>query len=406
MTPADIQITLAFIKDNAIFNGLSSAQLELLAKLATEVTFNKNEVFIKENEPGEEFYIIKQGKVEIIIHDPKLNHHHRIAIATQGNVLGELALLDNAPRSASVRALKPTTAYRFSIRELRQLASQEMRLSSQEIAENIMLPTYSLVMQNIAKNLSKRLRATNTSVVISMRKQLKHAQARAALSGVIITTLMLSSFYVILLQIIMAFKSELNSSTYITVPLMIFFAIPLFLMMKHSGYSISFYGITTKGWKRAVSESLLFSIPWLVLCVILKIIMIKTVPYYATRHVFDMTLDLFSQGQQAHHTVWFGVAMVLSYLIFTPIQEFVSRGALQSSFQRFLTGKYRIFWSIMLSNLLFSVVHLQISFLYGIIVFIPGLFWGWLYSRQTTLLGAIASHLLLGAWAIFIVGLF
>jgi len=93
------------------------------------------------------------------------------------------------------------------------------------------------------------------------------------------------------------------------------------------------------------------------------------------------------------------------YLLFVPLQEFIVRGVLQGSFQEFMQGRYKIFWSIVLSNLLFSITHLHISLLTTFIVFIPGLFWGWLYSRHRTLVGVIASHLIIGIWALCIVGI-
>jgi membrane protease YdiL (CAAX protease family) len=36
--------------------------------------------------------------------------------------------------------------------------------------------------------------------------------------------------------------------------------------------------------------------------------------------------------------------------------------------------------------------------------FLPGLFWGWLYSRHRTLIGVTISHILIGAWIFYFVG--
>jgi hypothetical protein len=43
--------------------------------------------------------------------------------------------------------------------------------------------------------------------------------------------------------------------------------------------------------------------------------------------------------------------------------------------------------------------------LLGLIVFVPGLFWGWLYARHDTLIGVSLSHLIIGWTAIFFLNL-
>jgi len=92
------------------------------------------------------------------------------------------------------------------------------------------------------------------------------------------------------------------------------------------------------------------------------------------------------------------------YATFAPIQELVARSGMQSSFEMFLTGKYKTWFSIFLSTLLFSSTHLHVSFILAVLVFPLGLFWGWLYSRYPTLVGVAASHVLIGSFGLFIVG--
>ena len=70
----------------------------------------------------------------------------------------------------------------------------------------------------------------------------------------------------------------------------------------------------------------------------------------------------------------------------------------------FLTGKYRVLVSILLSNLLFSATHLHVSVKLALLVFPVGVFWGWLYNRHTTVIGIIVSHIIVGLFALFVVG--
>ena len=61
--------------------------------------------------------------------------------------------------------------------------------------------------------------------------------------------------------------------------------------------------------------------------------------------------------------------------------------------------------SIVVSNLVFSAVHVHIGLAFALLAFIPGLFWGWLFLRTNSWLGASLSHLFLGGAAIFLFGI-
>jgi membrane protease YdiL (CAAX protease family) len=93
------------------------------------------------------------------------------------------------------------------------------------------------------------------------------------------------------------------------------------------------------------------------------------------------------------------------YLVSAFFQEFIIRGVFQSSLERFLVGKYRVYLAIIISNVMFMGYHQPLSWVFPLLVVIPGLFWGWLYFRHRTLIGVCISHLILGVWAFFIVGI-
>jgi membrane protease YdiL (CAAX protease family) len=91
------------------------------------------------------------------------------------------------------------------------------------------------------------------------------------------------------------------------------------------------------------------------------------------------------------------------YGLHSPIQEFITRGVLQGSLQHFLVGKHIVTRSILISNALFAATHVHLfGGVMALVVFIPGLFWGWLYSRHPTILGVSISHILIGWWGLFV----
>lgn len=75
-------------------------------------TYQKNDILFCEFEPGETFYLIQSGRVEITkIID---NIEKTIDILNPGEVFGEMAILEGAPRSASAIALDPVKVLEFN----------------------------------------------------------------------------------------------------------------------------------------------------------------------------------------------------------------------------------------------------------------------------------------------------
>lgn len=396
------------LSKNYITKGLTKPQIDLLISLIEEVEVKENKLIIKENEVSDKFFIIKEGEVEIIKEDVDKKQSYSLGKISAGEVIGEIALIDNSPRSASVRTTKPSKFLVLSIEKLHEIDKNPSILSklkwlfSQDNSKNN-LPISALVIQNISKVLTKRLRTTNIMAIEGLKNDLIHAKARAAMGMLIIYTLVILSVYIYATHLLAYLKNYTFSTTYLNIPLMIFLTIPMFVMILHSGYPIEIYGITLKNWKRSVIESIIYTIPFLFIILIYKWLLIKTSASFADHNLFDFTLSL--EMNKQHVSFWLAALTIFLYLLFVPIQEFLARGIMQSSFQQLLVGPHKTFWAILLSNFLFSDFHAYVSVRFGLAVIIPGIFWGWLYARHKTLIGPIVSHLIIGAWALFIVGL-
>ena len=182
-----------------------------------------------------------------------------------------------------------------------------------------------------------------------------------------------------------------------TVPIIIAFAIGLIFNIKTSIYPASDYGFTTRNWERALKEAILFSIPVLFLAVLVKWVLTNSLDSMQGMPIFDFYR---SKGVSFEMTI----LAFLAYATFAPVQEMIARSGMQSSFEMFLTGKYKTWTAIFLSTLLFSSTHLHVSFILAVLVFPLGLFWGWLYSRNPTLIGVVVSHVIIGCFGLFIVG--
>jgi membrane protease YdiL (CAAX protease family) len=132
-------------------------------------------------------------------------------------------------------------------------------------------------------------------------------------------------------------------------------------------------------------------------------VLIHSIPAYEGRSLIE-PYALFKNP--ADHTIEVWLTLLVVYGLFVaPLQELMARGALQGLLEQFLTGKHKVFLSIIASNLIFSTAHIFMSFEIGILVFVGGLYLGWLYSRTHNLVGVWVAHWLCGSWALSVVGL-
>jgi CRP-like cAMP-binding protein len=96
-----------FLKRVSLFEDLDQKSLEAIANAAVEQRYDPGQEIVREGDTGVGAFIIRSGRTEVV-----KKHgagEERIAELKSGDVFGEMALLDEFPRSATVRALEPTT---------------------------------------------------------------------------------------------------------------------------------------------------------------------------------------------------------------------------------------------------------------------------------------------------------
>ena len=98
-----------------LFTGLSKGQLGQLASIADEIDLPEGRVIIREGERGREFLIVLEGEAEV------RRKGRKLATRRAGDFVGEIALVSDIPRVATVTAISPLRALVITDREFRAL---------------------------------------------------------------------------------------------------------------------------------------------------------------------------------------------------------------------------------------------------------------------------------------------
>ena len=156
------------------------------------------------------------------------------------------------------------------------------------------------------------------------------------------------------------------------------------LIIRKSGFSFSFFGMTSKG----AAESIRLILPS-TLAICAGLIALKA-----------LCIGLEVPG--LHNELFISANFDLLLLIYLPVailQEFLARGVIQTAIESVLDGPKAALWAIITSSALFGLVHIQLSVAIAFASFICSLYWGHLYIRRRTLAGVSISHFLIGAMA-------
>ena len=137
---------IKFLKTVPFFNELAHRQLKTVSDIMFERNFEAEEIIFAEGQPGAALFLILDGKVAV---EMCRQHHTTIlAILEKGAFFGEMALLNEAPRSANARSLERTYTLALYRNDLTRLIQRDPQTACQ-------------IYRAIAGIVSDRLRSTN-----------------------------------------------------------------------------------------------------------------------------------------------------------------------------------------------------------------------------------------------------
>jgi len=141
------------LRDISFFSGLSEYDLHQIDQITVERSYSPGELIVEENTEAERFFIIHRGKIEIVKRFED-GEEFVLGVHSDGDFFGEMALLDEGPRSATARALEDTTVVEISRQDFEALLYKAPVLA-----------------YGIMKELSARLRGTAALLVSHLQRK-------------------------------------------------------------------------------------------------------------------------------------------------------------------------------------------------------------------------------------------
>ncbi|GHV89266.1 hypothetical protein AGMMS50267_16260 [Spirochaetia bacterium] len=136
----------ADLRKHSFFGGLEPEQIETILSLMKQETFEQGTDIIVEGQPNDKIFFILEGRTEGCLNGVRLFEFD------EGTAFGEMAVLDIMASAATIRALVPTRVMSLSNRGLHELYKKDLKV-------------FAIVIMNLARDLSRRLRRMNAEFV-------------------------------------------------------------------------------------------------------------------------------------------------------------------------------------------------------------------------------------------------
>jgi len=137
---------IQFLKTVPFFNELSHRQLKTVSDTVFERHYEPDELIFEEGQPGAALFLILDGRVAVEVRCE--NHTTTLAILEKGAFFGEMALLNETPRSANARSLERTYTLALYRNDLSRLIQRDPQTACQ-------------IYRALASMVGDRLRSTN-----------------------------------------------------------------------------------------------------------------------------------------------------------------------------------------------------------------------------------------------------
>jgi CRP/FNR family transcriptional regulator, cyclic AMP receptor protein len=118
---------ILFLRQVDLFSEFSVRELGMLASKTQEVEYSWEDVIFREGDVGDALYLILGGKVKVVREEGE--HKKVIAVLEERTCFGEMAILSNERRTATIEAASPVTLLKIKREDFRNLIIQKPEMA-------------------------------------------------------------------------------------------------------------------------------------------------------------------------------------------------------------------------------------------------------------------------------------
>lgn len=130
-TPADTVQFSRIVRRLDFFGAMNMAMLERILDGLQIVAYARGEKVCVQGEVGDTFFVVHQGRLSVSIKKGRLSLPRRVATLEPGDCFGEMALLRQAPRNATVECLAPSRIFVLPAQHFQAVLEQNPEFSGQ-----------------------------------------------------------------------------------------------------------------------------------------------------------------------------------------------------------------------------------------------------------------------------------
>lgn len=362
------------LKDEDVF----PEELYLILERIKTRNFKPGEKIISEGDKADSLFIIDKGEAYVI---SESGGGIPIGQLKAGDFFGEVALLTGKTRTATIIARTDITAFELFKDDLDHITRAHPH-----------------IIGTLLQKLYDRLKVSYLSLEQRNEELKKMSRIRTELASLFTSVVLLITGYTFILgilnnKLIINYLPE-QSSYFISRIIEISTLIIVFKIVRNSSLSWKDFGLNFSGAKKSITESVVISLLIIGGLYLAKYGLIAACP----DKLPDKRIIVWEYFDYTY----------ITYLVVAPLQEFITRGVVQTSLQRLLVGRHKVILSIIITSFLFGSLHVFSSIYLGLAAMITGWFWGWMYHRHKNIIGVSISHFLignftglLGLWVIF-----
>ena len=389
---------MAFLGAVPLLESLSHGELELLGRQARTIHYSGGEVVDGKIFGTTRLPLISMGEAEFLepteLPDGEVVEH-RTAHLEAGNAIGTFNFMELADdyNHPKVRTIRATDAVVLEFGDPDPNSELRRIKSKVEFA--------------IGQILTRRVGYANKSMAMVLTRQLAETRVKRTAGGYVIMMFVLLAIYTIGMRTLLDIELKGSARTLSSVVMILTFLAPFIIMLRKGSIKAVDLGLTFRGAGAAVRDALLMSSIFIGVLVACKFLLVTFTEAYSGQPTFALSQD-FTRLTSTGSVDWlFYATNIVIYALFVPVQEVIARCGIQSLLVEFLYGSEvrRATVAIIVSNFVFAAAHTHLNVGFALATFAGGLFFGWLFHRNRSIVGVTVAHFMIGGTALFVLGL-